>query len=88
MWNLRLGRRRQVITMHERRIFGMILLFTIPVAMLVEHWKYAGLAIWVAVVTGGFCGELWHRWRESTGFWGEKKEKRSGSGEAPLDAAP
>lgn len=53
-------------TSREIRIFGMILLFTIIVSLLVEHWKYAEPAILMAVITGGFAGEVWHRWREGT----------------------
>jgi len=46
------------------RIWGTIILFMVPVCWLVEHWKYAGPAIWTAIVMGIFCGEAWHRWRE------------------------
>lgn len=45
------------------RIMGMTILFALPVALLVEHWKYAGLAMTLAVITGAFAGEVWHRWR-------------------------
>lgn len=50
----------------EIRIFGMILLFTIIVSFFVESWKYAEPAILTAIITGGFAGEAWHRWRTGT----------------------
>lgn len=46
------------------RIMGMTILFTVPVAYMVEHWKYAAPAIMTAMITGIFAGEAWHRWRE------------------------
>lgn len=42
---------------------GMTILFTVPVAYLVEHWKYAAPAVMAAIITGIFAGEAWHRWR-------------------------
>lgn len=49
------------------RIFGMMNLFGLLTAVLSGHWKYAGPATLAAVITGGFAGELWHRWREGQG---------------------
>lgn len=47
----------------EIRIFGMMMLFTLIVCFLVEGWRYAEPAILTAIITGGFAGEAWHRWR-------------------------
>lgn len=47
----------------DTRIFGMMLLFGLGVALICGHWKYAGHATWIAVGVGGFAGEAWHRWR-------------------------
>lgn len=48
------------------RIMGMTILFAVPVAYFVEHWKYAAPAMMVAIITGIFAGEAWHRWRVSS----------------------
>jgi ethanolamine transporter EutH len=47
------------------RIMGMTILFTVPVAYFVEHWKYAAPAVMAAMITGIFAGEAWHCWRMS-----------------------
>lgn len=54
-----------MIVTRWNRIYGMIVLFTLPVCVLVEGRKYAVPAIWTAVITGCFIGEAWHRWRMS-----------------------
>lgn len=53
-----------------QRIFGMTLVFGTLTALLIEmlhaqHGRYAIPVLWVAIVTGGFAGEAWHRWREA-----------------------
>lgn len=47
----------------SNRILGMMMLFALLVAVLSGHWRYAGPATLVALITGGFTGEAWHRWR-------------------------
>ncbi len=45
------------------RIFGMMMLFGILVAVLSGSSRYAGPATLAALAIGGFLGEAWHQWR-------------------------
>lgn len=44
------------------RILGITILFTLPIAELVEGWRYATPAMIVTMITAAFLGEAWHRW--------------------------
>lgn len=50
-------------TTRGNRVLGMMMLFAIIVSVLAGSWRYAGPATLVAIITGGFVGEAWHRWR-------------------------
>jgi hypothetical protein len=47
------------------RILGMTILFTVPVAVLVEGWTYETPVMIATMITGAFLGEVWHRWRRA-----------------------
>lgn len=46
------------------RIFGMMMLFGILVAVLAGSWEYAGPVTLAALIVGGFLGEGWDRLRQ------------------------
>lgn len=44
----------------------MMMLLGIIVAVMAGSWQYARHATLVAIITGGFVGEVWHRWRSGS----------------------
>lgn len=40
------------------RIFGMTILFALPVAIVAGHWRYAGAATWAVAAGGVIAGEI------------------------------